>query len=437
MQLISYSVLSALILAANAAPSVPENVVGNRHARAPVNHDLKARHARRAAHPAPAPVAIPPTLQTRKGKRDALAKQKKCRLRPTGSSSTLVALPTATLGGSNDNSTLSASTSTSSSSTVEETTTTTSSSSADPSATVEYSSQWKLGRTHQGDTFFNDWTFWDRDDPTHGTVRFQNRDASQAAGLIEITSSGNAIMRSGTHDNVDMRNGVRIHDNEVFNVNTLLLMDSVHMPIGCGVWPAWWANGPNWPYGGEIDILEGVNNQARNQATLHTSDGCTTSSDIATGQMLSANCGVLNGDNSGCGFADTNNDNSYGKSFNDNRGGVYAMQWVNSGISVWFFPRGSIPADIEADHPMPWTWQKPFAHWSSNTCDTNHYFNNNNAIFDITFCGDWAGSDGAWRGSGCADQTGYGSCSDYVRAVGSGFHDAFWEVQYVKYYHQD
>lgn len=34
-------------------------------------------------------------------------------------------------------------------------------------------------------------------------------------------------------------------------------MDSVHMPTGCGTWPAFWSNGPNWPDGGEIDIVEG------------------------------------------------------------------------------------------------------------------------------------------------------------------------------------
>ncbi|KAI6094383.1 hypothetical protein EDD16DRAFT_1503298, partial [Pisolithus croceorrhizus] len=35
--------------------------------------------------------------------------------------------------------------------------------------------------------------------------------------------------------------------------------------------------GPNWPYAGEIDIVEGVNNQATNQMTLHsgTSSACT------------------------------------------------------------------------------------------------------------------------------------------------------------------
>ena len=43
------------------------------------------------------------------------------------------------------------------------------------------------------------------------------------------------------------------------------------MPTGCGTWPAFWANGPNWPAGGEIDILEGVNGFTQNQVSLRSS----------------------------------------------------------------------------------------------------------------------------------------------------------------------
>ena len=271
MQLISYSVLSALALAATtaqAAPS-PESVgspSGARHARGVMNHELKARHARRAANPAPVPVAIPQTLQTKKGKRDSgAAKQKKCRLRPTGSNSGV--LPTATIIGSNDSnstSSSSAAASTSTSTTADAESSSTSSSAA-PSASVEsnYSNQWQQGRTHEGKSFFDGWDFWNLPDPTHGTVNFQDYNSALSNGLISFDDGQPAIMKSGTHDNVDNRNGIRIHDKETFGVNTLLLMDATHMPVGCGVWPAFWSkfvlylrfkpfltislcSGPNW-----------------------------------------------------------------------------------------------------------------------------------------------------------------------------------------------
>lgn len=47
------------------------------------------------------------------------------------------------------------------------------------------------------------------------------------------------------------------------------------MPQGCGTWPAVWEVDPfNWPFGGEFDILEGVNDEGPNAATLHTGPGC-------------------------------------------------------------------------------------------------------------------------------------------------------------------
>lgn len=48
------------------------------------------------------------------------------------------------------------------------------------------------------------------------------------------------------------------------------------MPEGCGTWPAAWETlESDWPNSGEVDIVEGVNNETPNQSTLHTSAGCT------------------------------------------------------------------------------------------------------------------------------------------------------------------
>jgi len=433
MQIVSISALSAFVIATagtvNASPAAHDvNIVQ----RATSHHRALVRDVHAAAPLKPRAVspvaAVPPTLK----KRSSSSKQKRCRLRPTSTviataTETSSAIPdiTATIdgaGGNQDNHHHGSSTS----------------SSPAPSSTDSgnYSSQWQLSLSHAGDSFFDGWAFWDQADPTHGSVTFVNEGDARNEGLAYV-ANGQAFMKANTDDNVGYRKSIRITDNHAFNVNTLLLMDAAHMPTGCSTWPAFWSNGANWPAGGEIDIVEGVNGQQQNQGTLHTNPGCSASSDDthpSSGQLLNGNCGVSNGDNTGCGFLDTNSDNSFGSGFNSNGGGVFAMQWVDTGISMWFFPRSAIPGDITAEHPEPWTWPSPFGHWAASTCPTNEFFTDNNAIFDLTFCGDWAGA--TWSGSGCADSTGFQSCQDYVSAMGSGFTEAFWAINYVKYFNQ-
>lgn len=55
---------------------------------------------------------------------------------------------------------------------------------------------------------------------------------------------------------------MRITTTQKFN-GGLFIADFAHMPFGCSLWPAYWSYGTDdWPTNGEIDILEGVNNQA-------------------------------------------------------------------------------------------------------------------------------------------------------------------------------
>jgi hypothetical protein len=117
------------------------------------------------------------------------------------------------------------------------------------------------------------------------------------------------------------------------------------------------------------------------------------------------------------------------------------VKWDKTGINVWWFPRSTIPADITADQPMPDTWGTPMANFPSTSCDPYKYFYDHFNIFDTTFCGDWAGADGIWNYAGyagqdqsCAAQTGYSSCADYVLNNGNAFHEAYWDIAYVKYF---
>ncbi|KAJ1311528.1 hypothetical protein OPQ81_010012 [Rhizoctonia solani] len=320
--------------------------------------------------------------------------------------------------------------------TVSSTSTSTSTSTASPVP----SSSWKIQTRIQGSNFFDAWEFWANPDPTNGAVDYQTLEGSASAGLHEINSDGNAIMRVETTQQVSgNRKSVRLHSRTTYN-GALVILDAVHMPYGCGTWPAFWSNGPNWPNGGEIDIVEGVNDYQTNQASLHTKSGCTIPEQYGSSGTLAAslNCAAGETGNQGCGQLNSK-PNNYGKAFNDNGGGVYAMKWDKSGISVYFFPRDEIPSDINNEAPRPNTWGTPVGNWPAQNCDPFEFMADHIMIFDTTLCGDWAGN--AWQSSGiagqtqtCAAKTGYSTCLDYIRNEGANLKDAFWEVKSVKVY---
>lgn len=131
-----------------------------------------------------------------------------------------------------------------------------------------------------------------------------------------------------------------------------------------------------------------MNDQTTNQATIHTSAGCTIPSTNAavgaTGRMVNGfNCDVAATSNAGCGTI-VDDTATYGPGFNAAGGGVYAMLWDSTAISVWFFPRADVPADIAARAPQPAGWGTPFARWPGTSCDTMSFFTDHNAIFDTT-----------------------------------------------------
>lgn len=136
-------------------------------------------------------------------------------------------------------------------------------------------------------------------------------------------------------------------------------------------------------------------------------------------------CLSANGDNAGCGFADTS-DTSFGAGFNAAKGGVFAHLWDSAGIKIWRFTRASIPADITSMTPNPNGWGTPAAAWSSATCDIAAHFYDHVLTLDTTICGDWAGD--AYGQSQCP-----GTCSDMV-ANATNFVDAKWKVNYIAVY---
>jgi len=313
-----------------------------------------------------------------------------------------------------------------------------------PTASV-LASSWKLLQSY-GSNFFDGWEFFTGSDPTNGIVTYIDENTARASGLLQVNPAGNAVMRVETTPSVpSTRQSIRITTEASYN-GGLVLMDAVHMPTGCGTWPAFWSNGPNWPAGGEIDIVEGVHDYTNNQMTIHTDPSCTLATSSPSGLGITGSvvggtdCAALTTGNQGCGIRAATN-NTFGSGFNTNGGGVYGMKWDTTGVAVYFFPRGSIPEDISAGAPQPDSWGLAQARWPAASCDPFKFFNNHHAIFDTTLCGDWA--SGVWTDSGipgqeqsCAQRTGFSTCEAFVRAQGASFANAYWEVTSVQIYQE-
>ncbi|KAJ3751028.1 glycoside hydrolase family 16 protein [Lentinula detonsa] len=345
------------------------------------------------------------------------------------------------------------------------TSTSTKSAAAGSSTASAVSTPWKLVEAHNGSDFFQGWSFFTGSDPTHGVVDYLDENDASSAGLAYVNSAGNAVMAVDTTNNLTgNRKSVRITTNSQYSQG-IWILDALHMPTGCGTWPAFWTNGPNWPAGGEIDIVEGVNDYTNNQATIHTNPGCTISSSNSTvlgitGTVVGGtNCAaaetgnqvepfnlciklslIVGPSSQGCGVR-SSSDVSFGAAFNNNGGGVYASKLDDTGVSIYFWPTGQVPSDVLAGTPNPalTAWGTPLAQWSSSGCNPSTFFSDHSAIFDTTFCGDWAGE--VWTTSGipgqeqsCAQRTGYSTCEAFVMAEGSAFTQAYWEVQSVKIY---
>lgn len=195
--------------------------------------------------------------------------------------------------------------------------------------------------------------------------------------------------------------------------------------------------------------------QKTNRISLHTLDGCdhppaNTSPSIETGNLISTDCFNQTNFNQGCIVEVEGNSvrrflihsgqrsslligafaiNQYGQAFAQNGGGVYATLWDTTGISVWFFPRQSIPADLPTDTPNPAGWGLPTAFYPQTACDFSKFFTPQTVIIDTTICGNFAGQPNVFS------QTCSGTCIDLVQ-IPENYDTAYFEISYIKLFEQ-
>lgn len=309
------------------------------------------------------------------------------------------------------------------------------------SATATYS----LVRDYSGSSFFDRWTYYGKyDNLTNGDVTWVNSSvATSSPQLTYINDAGNAIIKVDNTSTVAYnykRDSVRITSQDSYDVGSVWVVDALHLPYGCSVWPAFWSQGSDvaaWPAGGEIDVIEGVNNQVSNQMALHTSDGCTLTSSTTsyTGTTNSTNCYEGANDNSGCAISDGNSD-SYGADFAAGGGGVWVTELASTGISIWFFSRSNVPSAVSNATSSIDTSSlgTPTGFWSSTSCAIDSFFSAQSLIFDITLCGSWAGTSSVLSTTGCSALSGSSTCYSTYVLDSSNYANAYFEIKSVKVY---
>lgn len=305
-------------------------------------------------------------------------------------------------------------------------------------------SNYTLVQDFTGDNFFKGFNFETIPDPTNGLVNFVSTATANESALAGLFATDVTKKPSTVYLGMDSttklapsqgRDSVRLSTNQTWN-HALVIADISHMPSACGAWPALWMLGTssNWPDAGEIDIVEGVNDQAINLMTLHTNAGVSIKNDSSSlsGSVYTADCDVNapnQAPNTGCQIQDNSGTPSFGDPFNQNGGGVFAMEWTSRFIKIWFFPRDKIPSNVLSTSPDPagnGTWGKPNAMFEPQQLDAiDSHFKDQQLIVGTTLCGDWAGN--AWNTSEtCASKA--PTCDQYVADNPAAFSEAYWAI---------
>ncbi|KIM32527.1 glycoside hydrolase family 16 protein [Serendipita vermifera MAFF 305830] len=312
-----------------------------------------------------------------------------------------------------------------------------------------------------GHKFFYDFEHEAINDPTHGRVDYVDEATARVFNLSYASDDrfilrGDHTSRLSSYDKG--RKSVRLLSKKAYSHGTVIVADISHMPTGCGTWPALWSVGDNWPHGGEIDIIEGVNNRSPNLVSLHSSENCRQpSTRRQKGTPVTNDCNANVNFNTGCGVK-IDNDLSYGAPFNEVGGGWYALERTTHEIKAWFWARNDpdVPQDVQRSHhhsrgllqaPIigelgqggghhPDTllidtskWGVPDVRFVNDECDIPGHFKRQKIVINLTFCGDWAGEYFAYASSGCPS-----TCNDFVDSNPEAFVEAYWDISSIRVY---
>lgn len=299
---------------------------------------------------------------------------------------------------------------------------------------------YRIKQVQKGENLFSFYNFYEGPDiPGSGGFNdYVSYERAKELGILKIESDGSVYMGSAPSgvNNTGKRQSIRLEGKHFFD-RGLFVIDLDHMPNGCGVWPAFWlADDDNWPHGGEIDIVEGINYQSIAKIALHTTEGCTMYNQVpeyvkngtwewSTGVpdrwtgvpdtktiKPTDNCWVNaphQWQNQGC-VAVSNSNDTLGGPLNKKGGGVFVLEWDpdNAYIRSWVFtPHKKVPENLvqamataeENDHslrvePNSTAWGLPYAYFPIGPfygCSVDH-FKSQRLILNLAFCGAVSGN---------------------------------------------
>jgi hypothetical protein len=309
--------------------------------------------------------------------------------------------------------------------------------------------RYTIQKQYTKSNFFSEFDFINGTSPTHGPITYvpsavanQNRLAGFVQDQIYL-GIDYSTLSAGTP-----RMSTRLQSKQLYN-GGLFVADIVHMPEGCGTWPALWSfavnSDPNveWPVNGEIDVLENVNSATNNRITLHTAEGCnvTSTGSASSSMLLETDCNADTG-HEGCSM---NTTAKFGRALNDAGGAVWTWEWTNESVSVWGFDNSSsIAAAIRSsvaqqEAPDMSSWGTPTAKFVSGAdegCDFPSHFQNHTIVINTEICGDWAGANTTWDPDpmcGAKAKT----CVDYLANTPDALIDAYWLINSITVFTTD
>ena len=309
-------------------------------------------------------------------------------------------------------------------------------------------------------------------DPTGGPTQYVDFDTARRAGMIE-EGDGWAVLRAGkpvdclASDDCSMssvpgarqytegphlRQSVRITSRKSWR-HFLLSVQYTHLPHGCGLWPALWfwcadvdpppgggePRCPQWPAGGEFDLLEYANYFA-SKTSLHLGEdlACLLDRDAvhACGNFVDKNSMLFDCETNyspagtarakyGCA---PNQYESWPTVFDlnaqagDGCDATLVLEFSDEAIKVWHFHKSDVPLDLLDDAPSPGDWDTAKL-WSyyplgQSDCPGKETIGAQNLVINLAFCGEWAGAN--WEQPADSWRLGGPTWQDFARTMLTG-----------------